>query len=40
MIPNGGVVTPQETVERALAAAKGGGDCIVIADESSTANLR
>jgi predicted Zn-dependent protease len=30
---------PQETVERALAAASG-GDCIVIADETSTANLR
>ncbi len=29
---------PQETVERALAAA--GGDCVVIADESSAANLR
>jgi predicted Zn-dependent protease len=30
--------SPQETVERALTAAK--GDCIVIADETSTANLR
>ena len=30
---------PQEMVERALAAARS-GDCIVIADESSTANLR
>jgi predicted Zn-dependent protease len=29
---------PQETVERALAAAR--GDCVVIADESSAANLR
>jgi predicted Zn-dependent protease len=40
MIPNGGVISPQETVERALAAAKPGGDCVAIADESSTANLR
>ena len=32
--------TPQETVERALAAARRGGETIVIADESSTANLR
>jgi len=39
-MPNGSVVTPQDTVERALAAAKPGGDSIVIADESSTANLR
>ena len=31
--------TPQETVERALAAARC-DDCVVIADESSTANLR
>ena len=31
--------SPQETVERALAAAKGDG-CIVLADETSTANLR
>ena len=30
---------PQDTVERALAAARS-DDCIVIADESSTANLR
>jgi len=30
--------SPQETVDRALAAAK--GDCIVLADETSTANLR
>jgi len=34
------VVSPQDTVERALAAAKPGSDCVVIADESSTANLR
>jgi predicted Zn-dependent protease len=32
-------MTPQETVERALAAARC-DDCIVIADETSTANLR
>ena len=31
--------TPQETVERALAAARC-DDCIVLADESATANLR
>jgi predicted Zn-dependent protease len=30
---------PQETVERALAAARS-GDCVVIAEETSTANLR
>jgi len=40
MIPNGGVSAPQDTVERALAAARPGGDCVVIADETSTANLR
>jgi predicted Zn-dependent protease len=32
-------ISPQETVERALAAARG-GDCIVIAEETSSANLR
>jgi predicted Zn-dependent protease len=32
--------TPQDTVERALAAARRGSETIVIADESSTANLR
>ncbi len=32
--------TPQDTVERALAAASRGSETIVIADESSTANLR
>jgi len=32
-------MSPQETVERALAAANG-GDCVVIAEEASTANLR
>ena len=31
---------PQETVERALAAARPGSETVVIADESSTANLR
>ena len=30
--------SPQETVERALAAAR--GDCVVIAEDTSTANLR
>jgi len=40
MIPNGGVTSPQDTVERALAAARPGGDCVIIADETSTANLR
>ena len=39
-IPNGGVLPPQETVERALAAARPGGETVVIADETSTANLR
>ena len=32
--------TPQETVEQALAAARAGGETIVVAEESSTANLR
>jgi predicted Zn-dependent protease len=32
-------MTPQDTVERALAAAKS-DDCVVIADETSSANLR
>jgi predicted Zn-dependent protease len=31
---------PQTLIERALAAARPGGQCVVIADESSTANLR
>jgi predicted Zn-dependent protease len=35
-----GVATPQDTIERALAAARPGGKTVVIADESSTANLR
>ncbi|MEN3537278.1 metallopeptidase TldD-related protein [Microbispora sp. ZYX-F-249] len=34
-----GVITPQETVERALALS-GADGCVVIADEGSTANLR
>jgi predicted Zn-dependent protease len=34
-----GGISPQETVERALAAARA-GDCVVIADETSSANLR
>jgi predicted Zn-dependent protease len=40
MMSNGPSVTPQATVEQALAAAKAGGETVVIADESSTANLR
>jgi predicted Zn-dependent protease len=32
--------TPQTLIEQALGAAKAGGECVVIADESSTANLR
>ena len=32
--------TPQTLIEQALATAKAGGECVVIADESSTANLR
>jgi predicted Zn-dependent protease len=34
------VATPQDTIEHALAAARPGGQTVVIADESSTANLR
>ena len=33
-------IAPQDAVERALAAARPGGETVVIADESSTANLR
>jgi len=33
-------IRPQDTVEQALALARPGGDCVVIADETSTANLR
>jgi predicted Zn-dependent protease len=40
MMPNGGGPAPQETVERALAAVRPGGECVIIADEASTANLR
>ena len=40
MMSNGPSMTPQDTVEQALAAARSGGECVVIADESSTANLR
>jgi predicted Zn-dependent protease len=40
MAPNGPVTSPQDTIEQALAAAKSGGECVVIADETSTANLR
>ena len=40
MSPNEVVPTPQDTVERALAAARPGAETVVIADESSTANLR
>ena len=40
MSQNDIVPTPQETVERALASARPGGETVVIADESSTANLR
>jgi len=36
----GGASAPQTLVERALAVAKTGGETVVIADESSTANLR
>ncbi|WP_310740430.1 metallopeptidase TldD-related protein [Microbispora sp. H10885] len=36
---SGGLVTPQETVERALALSEADG-CVVIVDEGSTANLR
>jgi predicted Zn-dependent protease len=34
------VISAQDTVERALSLAKPGGECVVIAEESSTANLR
>ena len=40
MSPNESAASPQETVERALAAARPGGETVVIADETSTANLR
>jgi predicted Zn-dependent protease len=40
MMRNGPLMTPQGTVEQALAAARSGGECVVIAEETSTANLR
>jgi predicted Zn-dependent protease len=40
MMRNGPLMTAQGTVEQALAAAKSGGECVVIAEETSTANLR
>jgi predicted Zn-dependent protease len=40
MMGNGPLITPQATVEQALAAARSGGECVVIAHETSTANLR
>jgi predicted Zn-dependent protease len=40
MIPNSGAASPQQTVEHALSLARPGGDCVVIAEEHSTANLR
>jgi predicted Zn-dependent protease len=36
----GGPLTPQETVERALSLGRPGGECVVIAEETSNANLR
>src|ERR1700728_620786 len=39
-MPNEAGTSPQTLIEQALAAAKAGGECVVIADESSTANLR
>ena len=33
-------IRPQDTVEQALSLARPAGDCVVIADETSTANLR
>jgi predicted Zn-dependent protease len=39
-MPNEAGTAPQTLIEQALAAAKAGGECVVIADESSTANLR
>jgi len=40
MMRNGPSMTPQGAVEQALAAARSGSECVVIADETSTANLR
>ena len=39
-MPNEDGTSPQTLIEQALAVAKAGGECVVIADESSTANLR
>jgi len=36
----GAAPSPQRTIERALAVARAGGETVVIADETSTANLR
>jgi predicted Zn-dependent protease len=36
----GAPLSAQDTVERALSLARPGGDCVAIAEESSTANLR
>ena len=40
MSANESAASPQNTVERALAAARPGSETVVIADETSTANLR
>ncbi len=40
MSPNEPSASAQDTVARALALARPGGDCVVIAEETSTANLR
>jgi predicted Zn-dependent protease len=40
MIPNGDGASPQQIVEHALSLARPGGDCVVIAEQRSTANLR
>jgi predicted Zn-dependent protease len=39
-MPNGEFSSPQRTVEHALSLARPDGDCVVIAEEHSTANLR
>ncbi|MCL2583651.1 MAG: metallopeptidase TldD-related protein [Streptosporangiales bacterium] len=39
-MPNGSSLTPQSTVDKALSLARPGSECVVIAQESSTANLR
>ena len=40
MSAGNGSARPQELAERALAAASGSGECVVLVDERSTANLR